>query len=178
VDRHDVGLLEQRVDVAVLAEVAVRPQPPRVEHAQLEPPRAARNGAADPAEPEDAERRARQLLREPALRPRSAPTARADEPVALHDLPPHGEDQREGEVGGRLVEHARRVGHDHPARRARGDVDPVVADAEVRDDAQRGQEVERDRLVREDQPLDILARLVQLGERHDLDVELVEGRPG
>ena len=122
------------------------------------------------------ESRAAQLLGQAAFRPRAAPAGRADEAVGDDDLPPHGHDQAEGEVGGRRVEHAGRVRDGDAARRAGGDVDPVVADAEVRHDPQRRQEVERHRLVRDDQPFDVLARCLEPLERRDLDVvELVEG---
>ena len=52
--------------------------------------------------------------------------------------PRRREDQQEREVGRRLVEHARRVADRDAARRRRGDVDVVVADRDVRDDAQSG----------------------------------------
>ena len=48
------------------------------------------------------------------------------------------EDQQEREVGGRLVEHARRVAHRDAARGRGRDIDVVVADRDVGDHAQAG----------------------------------------
>src|SRR5690606_24276094 len=42
-----------------------------------------------------------------------------------------GQDQREGEVGGRLGQHAGRVGHGDAARGGGRDVDVVIADGDV-----------------------------------------------
>ena len=46
--------------------------------------------------------------------------------------PGRGEDQEEGEVGGRLVEHAGRVAHRDAELRGGRDVDVVVSDRDVR----------------------------------------------
>ena len=48
-----------------------------------------------------------------------------------------GEDQRPGQVGGRGVEHARRVRHRHTGPAEPFHAEPVVADAEIRDEPQR-----------------------------------------
>ena len=99
VQRHEVRLREQRVELAVLAEVGLDRAPPRVEHAQVEAASASRDGAPDAAEADDAERRAGHLLRDTSFRPRPGPAAGADEAVALDDLPARREDEREREIG-------------------------------------------------------------------------------
>jgi hypothetical protein len=135
VDRDDVGFLEEGVELAVLAELGLDRPALRVEHPQLEALRSPTYGAPDAAESEDAEGRAGHLLGHPALRPGAAPATRADVPVALDDLPARGEDQREREIGGGVVEDAGRVRDDDTACRTSGDVDPVEPHAEVRDDS-------------------------------------------
>ena len=80
-------------------------------------------------------------------RPVVLPAAVADPPVGRDDVPARREDQREREVGDGGVEDARRVRDGDAALAARLDVDEVVADAVVRDEAEVGEELE---LVRAD----------------------------
>ena len=89
-----------------------------------------------------------------------APAPGAHELVALDEPAPRREHQREREIRRRRVEHARRVRHRDAARTARVDVEPVVADAVVRDEPQR-REAGRASigLVGDDQRLDVVARL-------------------
>ena len=56
-DRDDVGLREQRVQVSKLGQVRGDPPPSRIEDSELEPAGTPRDGAADAPEPDDAERR-------------------------------------------------------------------------------------------------------------------------
>ena len=151
VDAHDVRLREQRVELAVLGEIGLGAAALRVEHPELEALGAPRDRAPDPPQPDDPERGARELVGHEALRPGRAPAARAHQAITFHHAPPGREDQREREVGGRVVEHARRVRDDDAPRGARRDVDPVVADAEVRDDPEAGKQVERHGLVGDDE---------------------------
>ena len=176
-DRDDVGLGEQLVELAVLAELGLCRCALRIEDAQLEAGGTSRDSLADSAEADDPEGRAGELLGEEPVGPRAVPLARADAPVAFDDAPPGGQDEREGEVGGRRRQHAGRVRHRNSAAREGLHAQPVVADAEVRHEPEPWQSLERDRLVRDDQRLHVLERLVQLGERPHLDVaQLVEGR--
>ena len=64
------------------------------------------------------------------------PAAAPNQPIAFGDAPRDAEDQRPGEIGGRLGQHVRRVGDDDAALARRGDVDVVVADGDVRNDLQ------------------------------------------
>src|SRR4029077_6115939 len=108
----------------------------RVEHAHLETARATCEGAADPSEADDAERGTRDVSAEKRPRgPRRAPAARSHQGVSLDHAPPYREQQREREIGGRSVEHTRRVRDRDAPGAARVDVDPVVADAVVGDEA-------------------------------------------
>ena len=61
---------------------------------------------------------------------------RADQALALAQAAGRHQDERERDVGGRIGEDAGRVREAHAARRAGRDVDVVVADRDVRDDAQ------------------------------------------
>src|SRR5436309_2172010 len=54
VDADDVRFREQRIELAVLAEVRLRTRPLRVEHAQLETLRTPGNSLTDAPEPDDA----------------------------------------------------------------------------------------------------------------------------
>ena len=133
-DRDDVGLREQRVQVSKLGQVRGDPPPSRIEDSELEPAGTPRDGAADAPEPDDAERRPCHLLGEPALRPGTGPAARADRQVALDHLPAGREHRREGQIGRGLVENPRRVQPDDDVALGTGDVDAVVAGSEVGDD--------------------------------------------
>ena len=153
-DRDDVRLGEQIVERQKLCKLRLPLCPARVEDAHVERPRSPRDGRADAPEADDPERGAGHLTAEKALRPRAAPSSCTDEPVALDESAPHREDEREGEIRGGRVQDSRRVRDRDPARGAGRHVDPVVADAEVRDEPERGEVVERDGLVRDDDGLD------------------------
>ena len=60
----------------------------------------------------------------------------ADQALALAEPPGDGENQRDREVGRRVGEDSRRVRDDDAALARGGDVDVVVADADIRDDAE------------------------------------------
>ena len=111
VQRHDVGRREQLVevgDVAGLAGVGARV----VQHLHAEARRAARDRAPDAAVADDAERRAVHVSAEILRDPPPVPAAGAQVGLGVVREPRRGEDQREREIGGGLVEHAGRVAHD------------------------------------------------------------------
>ncbi len=62
--------------------------------------------------------------------------ATADHALALAEPAHDHQDQRHRDVGRGVGEHAGRIGDEHPAGGAGGDVDVVVAHGDVRDDAQ------------------------------------------
>jgi hypothetical protein len=148
----------------------------------LEAPRALRDGGADPAEADDADRRAGDLVAlERLVRPAAPPPTGPDEGVAGDDPAAHGEDQSEREVGGRRRRDARRVRNCDAAPPASLDVDEIEAGAVVRDDPEARQQVELavvDALRDNRQRLDVRPRI---GQRpvEILDVsELVPCRAG
>jgi hypothetical protein len=103
---------------------------------QTESARAPGDRLPDPSEADDPEHGAvhvpPQVLVDVPARPSTAAQVRLRLPRPAR----RGQDEQEGEVGGRLVEHARRVAH-RDAELGRGvEVDVVVADGDVRDDAQ------------------------------------------
>ena len=67
----------------------------------------------------------------------SLPLAAPQQPIALDEPPRDREDQRPRELGDGFGEDAGRVRDDDPAGARRGDVDVVVADGDLTDDAQR-----------------------------------------
>src|SRR5688572_16394180 len=153
-DRDDIGRREQlgelhragapgERDVGATAGVDDR-------HPEPEP--AARDRVADPAEPDDPERRAGEVDAEQEIERPALPLPRADQPLALAEPARGGEDQREREVGGRLGQDVGRVG-DRDAERGRGgDVDVVGPDRGVGDDPEPRGAVEhlgRDRVARQ-----------------------------
>jgi len=68
--------------------------------------------------------------------------------VSFDQPPSGGQQQREGQVGGRTVEDAGRVADRNAARRRRRDVNVIDADAEVADDTQSRQPIEQGRIHR------------------------------
>ncbi len=105
-----------------------------IQDAHPEAPRTPRDLPADAPEPDDAQRRARDVATQQQQRSPGHPAVVAHEGVGLGDAPRDRQQQREREVRGRLREHARRIAHRDAATRARGDIDVVVADREVADD--------------------------------------------
>ena len=100
-----------------------------------EPARPPRHRLADPPEADDAERRAVDVRPEQQQRAPRLPAAVADVAVALGDAPRGGHQQRQGEVGGRLGQDARRVADRRRRAAAQaGDIDVVEADGVVADD--------------------------------------------
>ena len=143
--------------------------------------RAARHRRADAAEPDDAERRAGRPRGRGTALPTTAcpsrPRARCASPSTMRRRV--GEHQREREVGGRRVEHARRVRHRDAARAARVDVD---AGRSRRRSSRRAAApaAGRARRRRSARPATIsTSTSSRLVERADLDVgELVPRGPG
>ena len=115
-----------------------------MEHAHLERLGPLRDGAADPAKADDAQRRAADLPAEKVrVGPAAAPAAVPHGAVAGHDPPSDRKQQREREIGGGGRQHAGRI-RDHDAPDGAGvDIDRVVAGAVVRDDSQDREQVER-----------------------------------
>ena len=143
VQRDDVRLAQQIVELADSRRRRAASAGGRARACRR--PRARRaTAAADPPEADDAERRAAQVApeerRSPTTTCPSVPPARVRRPRRRRRA--YGEQQRDREIGGRGVEHARRVRHRDAARAARVDVDLVVADAVVRDEPKRRQAVE------------------------------------
>ncbi len=109
-----------------------------VDDAHVEAPRAAGHGAADAPEAEDAERLAPDVGAAELIEIPAAPLAGAGESIAFNQAAGDGQDQRPGQVGGGFIEHAGGIGDGDLAARTGGEVDVVVADADVGDDAQSG----------------------------------------
>ena len=59
--------------------------------------------------------------------------ARANERVAFSHAPGRRQHQRKREIGGSVIQHSRRIAHQHAVRRRRCDIDIVEAHAHVRD---------------------------------------------
>jgi hypothetical protein len=118
--------------------------PCRVGDAHAEGFGAAGDGLADAAEADDAQPRAADLARQ-GHRP-LGPAAAAHITIGLDDAPGDGEDEGHRQVGDLVVEHVRRVRDGNAAFHGSGDIDAVVADAEHRDDLERGHL--RDQLAR------------------------------
>ena len=97
---------------------------------------AAGDRLADAAEPDEPERRAVHVAAEVLHDPPALPAVAAQVGFGVVREAGRGEDQQEREVGGGLVEHARRVADRDAELGGRGDVDVVVADRDVRDDPQ------------------------------------------
>src|SRR4029077_17476431 len=115
-DRDEVRLCKQLVELSKLTEVRLRTRSLRIQNTELESLSAPGNRLPDAAEPDDAERRSGELLRQEAVGPRSAPLATTNARVTFHDSPANGKDQSKRQICGRRREHPRRVGHgDAPA---------------------------------------------------------------
>ena len=103
------------------------------EHAHVEAPRPFGHLTADAPEADDAQRGVVDVRPEQQQRSPGQPAARANVVVALGQPPGRGHQQRPGEVGRRLGQHARRIADRDAAARAGGHVDVVEADGEVAD---------------------------------------------
>ena len=95
----------------------------------------ARDLTPDPAQPDDPERLPAKALAEHEGRRERPLLLPAHEAVALGNAPQQCQHERDRELGGRLGQHVGSVRDDHAAPRRLLQVDAVVADAEVRDDA-------------------------------------------
>ena len=87
-------------------------------------------------EPDDAELPAAQLHAEQLVERPSLPVAAPQHPLAFAQPAGHGQDQRQREIGRGIRQDVRRVGDDDAPLTRGGDVDVVVADGDVGDDAQ------------------------------------------
>src|SRR5581483_365600 len=136
VERKDIGARQQLIKADIVRihralDVGREPRAVMVKHGHVESARAPRDRLADAPHAEDAERRAMYVVPEELLQLPSLPLARAQPRFGFGQPPRRREDQCPGEIGGGVVEHARRVGRHHAARRAGGHVDVVVADRDV-----------------------------------------------
>jgi hypothetical protein len=85
----EVRLGEQLVELSKLTEVRLRTCSLRIQNTQLESLSAPGDRLPDAAEPDDAERRSGELLRQEAVGPRAAPFATTNARVTFHDSPPY-----------------------------------------------------------------------------------------
>ncbi len=90
-----------------------------MDHLHAEARGAPRHGLADAAEPDHTEDRAVHVDAVVRVEAASFPSPGADVGFGLRRAPRRREDQEEGEIGGRVVEHAGRVAHRDPERAAR-----------------------------------------------------------
>ena len=175
----EVRLREQLVELSKLTEVRLRTCSLRIQNTQLESLSAPGHRLPDAAEPDDAERRSGELLRQEAVGPRAAPLATTNARVTFNDSPPHGKDQSKRQICGRRREHSRRVGHGDAPPAKLLDPEPVVAHAEVGHQLQLRQEIHGHRLVGDEQCLHVRPRRFELPEGANLHVsQLVERRAG
>ena len=91
---------------------------------------------ADASQANDTDRRPADLSTEQEAGTPGLPLAITDIGHRLGNAARGGEQQRPGVIGGRVGQHIRGVADKHTALAGRRDVDVVVADREVRDDAQ------------------------------------------
>jgi hypothetical protein len=106
-----------------------------------------RVAASDPAEPDDREGRAAQLEPEVRAGIPTSPAASAQIGLGLAHAPGGGQGEGKRELGGRVREHVRRIGHGDAAPTTRLEIDPVVADGEVGHDPEPGPRGLQQRLV-------------------------------
>ena len=137
VKAHEIGRSQQIVERNALGRRMRlgHCRPAGVEHAHAEARRTPRDGLPDLAEPDDAERRAVDVAPEQQARVPRAPAALPHQPLRLDDAAGAREHQREGEIGGRLGQHARRVADGDAALARRCNINIVVAHGEVADHA-------------------------------------------
>ena len=109
----------------------------------------------DPSETDDAQGAAGKAATEHEGRRPDPGSAAPEKTIALGDTTKQVEDQRESQLGSRTREHARCVRHDHAPARRGSEIDVVVPNRVVCDDAQlvarRVQQLVVDRVSRHDQ---------------------------
>ena len=140
-------LREQLVELAELTEIRLRTRSLRIQNTQLESLSAPGDRLPDAAEPDDAERRAGELLRQEAVGPRSAPLATTNARVTFHDPPP----RRRGSTRASDLRSPPRalpgvLATAMPLPAELLDPEPVVAHAEVAPPASSGRRSTRHRL--------------------------------
>ena len=92
---------------------------------------APRDGLADAAHAENAERAAMHLGAEQKIVRGTAPVASTHVALALADAPRGSQQQRPGEIGNRLVQHVGRIRRDDAGGGQCGEIEIVVADGDV-----------------------------------------------
>ncbi len=138
VDRHmdePVGCLEIRPARAIVIQ---DPHP--------ETRGATGNRLPDPAQPDQAKCSAVDILAQQRLGAPRFPFALPNVRLALDHAPRRGEHQRHGKIGACLGEHVGRIGNKHATRGGRRQVDVVIADGVVADDAKPGGGVKQRRV--------------------------------
>ena len=95
--------------------------------------RSVRDSAADPAHADNAERLAGHLPADKMCRAPAAPFTGAKLALALTGAPAQHQHQGERQVGGRIGQHTRRVGHRDPVGRGGGKIDMVHPDPVIGD---------------------------------------------
>ena len=141
VQRDDIARAEQIVEAEercsqLRLELLVRAAPPAVDDLHAECARPPCSGRADLTKADDAELLALQARAEHVVHVPAPLRAAADHALALAQPASDHEDQRHRDVGRRVREHAWRVRDQHAAGRTGSNVDVVVADGRVGDDAQ------------------------------------------
>jgi hypothetical protein len=137
VQGHDVALGQQRVEVAAPADDA-RVMARVVQHLHAEAGGAASYGLADAAEADDAQHGAVHVAPQVLVDVPARPATGAQVGFRLPRASRRREDEQEGEVGGRLVQHTGRVAHGDAVVGCGLEVDVVVTDGDVGHDAQPG----------------------------------------
>ena len=128
----DIGCLQLALAGRVGADGIV------VEHAHVEAERSSGYRPSDPAEADDAERLAIDVVAPEEVPLPAGPLPRARETVGRDDASRGSHEQGPREVGGRLRQHVGGIGHHDPARLAGRHIDVVEADRHVADGLQSG----------------------------------------
>ena len=141
VERDEIGFGEKRVERAILrAQFALdlgrNSMAAGINHAHAKTLRAARDGLPDSTESDDAERFAEHVGAAKLIEIPREPFAGARERIGFDDAARDGEQQRPRQVSRGFVENAGRVGARDLAAAERGEVEIVIADGDVGDDAQ------------------------------------------
>ena len=136
VEADEIGFLEEPLRAHILRAQLLfdrlRHAPAvMVEDAHRESLRAPRDGPADAAHADDAERRVVHVDAEELIVLPTLPASGPKPALGFGYAPRSGHEQRPGHVRGRVVEYARRIGREDASLGAGREVDVVVADRDV-----------------------------------------------
>ena len=142
-DRHDVRATEELFlghipGTAGRLDLRRGPADIVVNQLHLEARRTAGHRLADPPQTEDAQRGVVNVQAEELFESPFVPAPFADIGLAFVESARRGQDQRPGEIGGGIVQHAGGVGGHNPMGRAGGEINIVVSDRDVADRFQFG----------------------------------------